>query len=82
MAGGCPPAHGFDTQSSAGKQRVAMMLQLSLAEITIAVQNRNSMILDVNATVKARQAPMAAGVGEVSMADVRMGDVVDNGAGT
>ena len=71
-----------DTQSSAGKQRVAMMLQLSLAEITIAVQNRNSMILDANATVKARQAPMAAAVGEVSMSDVQMGDVVDNGAGT
>ena len=40
-----------NTQRPAGKQRIAMLLQKSLAKVSIAVQNRNSMILDTDATV-------------------------------
>ena len=47
----------------------------------VAVQNRNSMILDTSATVVARQRTLLAAEADAIMADVLMGDVVDTGAG-
>ena len=70
-----------NAQSSAVKQRATLLLHTSLAEISVAVQNRNSMILDANATVVARQMTMAADADDAVMADVQMGDVVDAGVG-
>ena len=70
-----------NAQSSAAKQRATLLLHTSLAEISVAVQNRNSMILDANATVVARQMTMAADADDAVMADVQMGDVVDAGVG-
>ena len=58
-----------------------MLLQTSLAEITIAVQNRNSMILDANATVVARERSQTLGEDDEVMADVQLGDVIEAGAG-
>ena len=68
-------------QSMVEKQRVTMLLQTSLAEITIAVQNRNSMILDANATVVARERSQTLGEDDEVMADVQLGDVIEAGAG-
>ena len=50
-----------NTQRPAGKQRIAMLLQKSLVKVSIAVQNRNSMILDTNAAVWWRDTADAAG---------------------
>jgi hypothetical protein len=72
---------GDGTQNAAEKQRLAMLLQTSLAEITVAVQNRNSMILDAGATVVARERAPVMREEDAVMDDVRLSELTGAGAG-
>jgi hypothetical protein len=58
-----------------------MLLQTSLAEITVAVQNRNSMILDAGATVVARERAPVMREEDAVMDDVRLSELTGAGAG-